>query len=43
LTLQVTASATPSAHQQVVRLTSSQGDVSFSQYFLVRQPDATGG
>jgi hypothetical protein len=43
LTLQVTASATPSARQQVVRLTSSQGDVSFSQYFLVRQPDATGG
>jgi len=39
LTLHVAVSANPALRQQVVRLTSTQGDVSFSQYFLVRTPN----
>lgn len=40
LSLGVAVAAAPNTKQQVVRVTASQGDASFSQYFLVRQPDA---
>lgn len=42
LNLTVALAAKPSAVQQVVRVTASQGDNAFSQYFVVRAASANG-
>ena len=40
LTLTVALAPQPATKQQVVRVSASQGDVTFSQYFLVRPTGA---